>query len=85
MSTGFDNQRNRSTILSSDLCPTPRKTFRAAMNFRGVEDHLGITVSGTGGYLVHIRGRPPSRAGKIEKESGKQFHFPFMLENLLRV
>ena len=53
-----------------------------AMNFWGVEDHSVIPISGTRGCLVHISGRPRVRAGKIKKESGKQFHFPFMLGNL---
>jgi len=95
---GFDNKRNRSTILSRNVSLFPRKPFRAhlkkgglyeriggakwAMNFWGVEDHSVIPISGTRGCLVHISGRPRVRAGKIKKESGKQFHFPFMLGKL---
>ena len=43
---------------------------------------LGIPISGTRGCLFHITVRPRARAGKIKKESGKEFHFPFMLGNL---
>jgi hypothetical protein len=57
-------------------------SFQSTVNFRNVEDQLGIPISGTRGFLIHITGRPRARAVKIKKESGKEFHFPFMLGNL---